>query len=197
MNKFVLTIFLILSFQSLAKADDIKDFEIEGISIGESLLNYISSNEINRKVEYHKEQGKNKDVGHITHVVNSELFFQINASFKTDDKNFEIISITAFVNIESDIKKCESKKKNIVLEISSVFNNTKKWDTGKQKHEFDQSSTYYGTVFEFDTNTNSREFIRVQCYDWSKKAGYDDQLRIEIVSRTYFVWLENLYENLN
>ena len=186
-----------LSFQSWTKADDISDFEIEGISVGESLLDFISKDEINKRAEYHKEQGKNKDVGHITKLVDSDLFIQINASFKTDDKNFEIISITGFVNINSDIKKCESKKKDIVLQISSVFNKTKKWDTGKQKHEFDQSSTYYGTVFEFDTNTSVREFIRVQCYDWSKKSGYEDQLRIEIVSKTYYAWLKNLYENTN
>ena len=33
---------LILSFQSLTKADDISDFEIEGISIGDSLLNFFN-----------------------------------------------------------------------------------------------------------------------------------------------------------
>ena len=39
-----------LSFQSLTKADDIKDFEIEGISIGDSLLDYFTKNEIQKEM---------------------------------------------------------------------------------------------------------------------------------------------------
>ena len=40
---------LIFSLQSWAKTDDITDFEIEGISIGDSLLNYFSKDEIELK----------------------------------------------------------------------------------------------------------------------------------------------------
>ena len=38
MRNFLLILILTFSFQSLSKADDIRDFEIEGISIGDSLL---------------------------------------------------------------------------------------------------------------------------------------------------------------
>ena len=48
---FILILFLILSIQSWAKADDIKDFEIEGMSIGDSLLNYYSQREINEALK--------------------------------------------------------------------------------------------------------------------------------------------------
>ena len=37
---FISIIILIFSFQSLTKADDIKDFQIEGISIADTLLKY-------------------------------------------------------------------------------------------------------------------------------------------------------------
>ena len=43
-----LILFLILNFQSWTNADDIRDFEIEGMSIGDSLLDYFSKNEINK-----------------------------------------------------------------------------------------------------------------------------------------------------
>jgi len=46
----VLGLFLITPSQ----ADDIKDFEIEGMSIGDSLLDYFSANEIkNNKKDYY------------------------------------------------------------------------------------------------------------------------------------------------
>ena len=64
---------LIFSLQSLTKADDITDFEIEGMSIGDSLLNYISDNqikknksgisesEIEKMIDQRNEARKNKD----------------------------------------------------------------------------------------------------------------------------------------
>ena len=42
MNRLLLILILTLSFQSSTKADDIRDFEIEGISIGDSALIYFS-----------------------------------------------------------------------------------------------------------------------------------------------------------
>ena len=46
MKKLLLIIILTLSFQSLTKADDIRDFQIEGISVGDSLLDYMTNVEI-------------------------------------------------------------------------------------------------------------------------------------------------------
>ena len=45
-NKLFLILILTLSFQTLSKADDIRDFQIEGISIGDNLLDYFSVDEI-------------------------------------------------------------------------------------------------------------------------------------------------------
>ena len=46
MRLFIAVLVLIFSFQSLPKADDIKDFEIEGMSIGDSLLDFYSKSKI-------------------------------------------------------------------------------------------------------------------------------------------------------
>ena len=46
MKRLLLILILTLSFQTFAKADDISDFEIEGISIGDNLLDYFSVDEI-------------------------------------------------------------------------------------------------------------------------------------------------------
>ena len=43
---FLILLILIFNFQSFLKADDIKDFQIEGMSIGDSLLEYKTENEI-------------------------------------------------------------------------------------------------------------------------------------------------------
>ena len=52
MKRLLLILILTFSFQTLSKADDIRDFEIEGISIGDSLLEYFSIGEIKRFDDY-------------------------------------------------------------------------------------------------------------------------------------------------
>ena len=50
MKKLLAIITLSLCFMLPSQADDIKDFQIEGISIGDSLLDYLSKREIKRKI---------------------------------------------------------------------------------------------------------------------------------------------------
>jgi len=50
MRVFIAVLVLIFSLQSWTKADDIRDFEIEGISVGDSLFDHFSEKEI----ELHK-----------------------------------------------------------------------------------------------------------------------------------------------
>ena len=57
MKRLLLILILTLSFQSLIKADDIRDFQIEGMSIGDSALDYFSESEIiKQKQDYYKDK---------------------------------------------------------------------------------------------------------------------------------------------
>ena len=46
MRTFLFTLLLILIFHSLSNANDIKDFEIENVSLGDSLLKHYDKDEI-------------------------------------------------------------------------------------------------------------------------------------------------------
>ena len=46
MRFFLLAIIFFFNLQSLTKANDIREFEIEGISIGDSLLNFAEEKKI-------------------------------------------------------------------------------------------------------------------------------------------------------
>ena len=65
MKRLLAYLFLVLvltfSFQSLSKADDIKDFEIEGMSIGDSLLDYMTINEIEQNIIRNKDTDTDLD----------------------------------------------------------------------------------------------------------------------------------------
>ena len=60
MRIFLSIFVLIFILQSWTKADDIKDFEIHGISIGDSLLDYYSADEIYENID--PNVFKNKDL---------------------------------------------------------------------------------------------------------------------------------------
>ena len=49
MKRLLLILILTVNFQSWTKADDISDFEIEGMSIGDSALKYFSEKELSNK----------------------------------------------------------------------------------------------------------------------------------------------------
>ena len=46
MKRLLLVLILTFSFQTPTKADDIRDFQIEGMSIGDSLLDFFNEEEI-------------------------------------------------------------------------------------------------------------------------------------------------------
>ena len=50
MKRLLLILILTFNFQTWTKADDISDFEIEGMSVGESLLNHISVEKIENNI---------------------------------------------------------------------------------------------------------------------------------------------------
>ena len=52
MRTFITVLVLIFSLQSWTKANDIRDFQIEGMSIGDSLLDFYSKREINNFLNY-------------------------------------------------------------------------------------------------------------------------------------------------
>ena len=86
MKKLLAIVVLGLIFITPSQADDIRDFQIEGMSIGDSALNYFSEKEIKKNIRI---AYKKKD---FTHVENNNYSF-----FKTFDcaflTNFSRISI--------------------------------------------------------------------------------------------------------
>ena len=65
--KILLTL-VVLFFSTLVFADDISDFEIEGMSIGDSLLDYMSKEEIKNKINSYNDNG---------YIYNSRKFYSL------------------------------------------------------------------------------------------------------------------------
>ena len=179
----VLGLFLITSSQ----ADDIRDFQIEGMSVGDSLLDYFSEEEINNGKEYRKQAGENKKYA-IFNLSNVKNYDKANVAFKDSDSKFKIAVVSGYIWFDNDIKGCLKKREEILSEIKSLFSNLKIQDDGKSRHKFDNKSFTYTTYFLFPGEF-PQDHILVSCYDWSEDLEYQDHFRIGITTSEYMKWL--------
>ena len=106
----ITTIVLIFSLQSWTKADDISDFQIEGISIGDSLLDIFTKNEIDSiEPTYYPNSKKFHDLPIVSSIFKN--YDQITFGLKTDDERYIIYSIAGQLYYENNFRGCMKKKK--------------------------------------------------------------------------------------
>ena len=97
---------LIFSFQSLTKADDIRDFQIEGISLGDSLLEHYSEKYIKNKT---KDYGySNKDFIPVSGIKKKvKTYDVIGVYYKADSPKKVIYALDGVMWFKNSISKCE------------------------------------------------------------------------------------------
>ena len=96
MRVFIAVLVLIFSLQSWTKADDIRDFQIQGVGIGDSLLNIFSEKELNKFINKDNNANfypKSKKFFTLAAPSVDENFRQINVDLKHLDKKFIIYGI--------------------------------------------------------------------------------------------------------
>ena len=191
MKKFLVVLILIFTLQTPSQADDIRDFQIEGMSIGDSLLDYFSEEEINNKMKLY---WKKKYISILfDNLASFEVYDSVQFTYKTNDKKFKIYSIEGWLDFAYTIKNCYKKQDEIVKELSSVFKNLNKRKQ-KDKHAVDKSgeSKFTAVNFLFDSGGSAR----VICTDWGEKISteknWTDVLKVIVNSKkfTHFLTYE-------
>jgi hypothetical protein len=163
MKRLLLIIIFTLSFQTLTNADDIRDFEIEGISIRDSLLDFYTKEEIDESLPYVSYYPKSKKFKVIRFSTkDSELYDSIQAHIKDNDKNYIIYAIKGVKNMPID--ECLKSKEKVINEINKLIpnaiRNDEKADYGKSYGK----SKAYTNNFKLD----SGQSMRVWCTDWDE-----------------------------
>ena len=198
MRVFIAVLVLIFSLQSWSKADDIRDFQIEGMSIGDSLLDYFSEKVIEKNKFFYEQAGENKKYTKINleKIKNIELYDRLGVTFRTSDERYKTTTVEGIIWFKDDINSCLKKRDEIIKELSELFKNNQKEDAGKNVHFADKKSyTYDYYVYFGNINDWPPDHILVSCYDWSKKLEYWDHLRVAIVKKEYMEWLNALSKN--
>jgi len=194
MNSLFVVLILFLNFQSLTKADDIGDFQIEGMAIGDSLLNFFNKDKITKSiVDWYDDLEKNIYVSLALDSNNFSQYDFVDVWTKYGDKEFIIVAIAGVNYFEEkdqirDIEDCYVKQLEIANEISSLFSNSKMDGPHTLTHSGDSSgkSTYTDIYFDFD---NTYEAV-IGCYDWSDDLkDKEDHIYISLRSKEFAEWL--------
>ena len=178
MKRLLLILILTFSFQPLTKADDLRDMEIEGISIGDSLLDFITESQIMERAFYPYNSNKFYQSGMLSNSFETYEYLQFN--LKKDDSKYIIYGMSGKIFFENDIKSCLKKKDIIFNEILNLFNKADiETSTHNIPHDYDKTGE--SLIYANDIDISSGGTIRVYCTDWSNKLSeYLDNLKVTI-----------------
>ena len=182
-------------FCNVGVAEKISDFEIDGISIGDSLLQYMTKEEI---------LSDQKESNEAYKALGNQIFFEvykeptsndmdvISFFVKSNDKNFIIQAIYATKTYQNDIDQCFARLNKITEQYDKEFKSLKK---RSQKGEilYDPSGKSYlvRTTYEFKNG----DLIAIECYDYDesfqKNYGYQnpDALNISFNKKQLYSWI--------
>ena len=185
MRIFIAVIILIFSLQSWTKADDISDFQIEGISIGDSLLDYLTEDYI----KTNSQQWHNDEYYQIMVDIKKELYEDVVVSYNSKDKKYLIASISGSISYGQNIAECYKQQDKIDKVFSKIFKNSK-----RRIDVFKKGSYGPGTG-----DTNSKQIVYdlvsgsavIDCLDWDQKSKptYRDRILISIDNMKFRRWL--------
>jgi hypothetical protein len=190
MKRLFLILILTLSFQSLIKADDIKDFQIEGMSIGDSAINYFSKEIIDKR----KQEGfvyPDKSFYSITFYDENSFntYDAVQLHLKAKDSNYTIYSIAGRIFFDNKYNDCVKKMNNILPELKTVFKNANLNDYGTitwndTQNRKVKTKSYFLTL-------RSGDEIALECYDQPIEANIIDGLNLAIDSKEFVDFLSN------
>ncbi len=186
MKIFIAVLVLIFNIQSLSKADDIRDFQIEGMSVGDSLLDFYSKKEIRDFYNYDDLPSDMKF--RIADDINSNLsqFEGLQFFYKPEDKKFIIHSISGRIFCT---EKCNNLLESIKSDILKSFDN-KKINKETFKHTDDSSGKSIVELYSIKLNNGD---IDIAYTNWSGNVEYADHVGVTISTKEAINWTRNNY----
>ena len=177
-KRFLIILILILTLQTPSQADNIRDFEIEEMSIGDSLLDFMSKSYIDDDTEF---LYKNKKYATIFSNRKKEIYDNVQISFLANDSKYLISDIEGKLYFPNDIKGCLNKKETIVKEISDLLGDGVEIQKINRNHRADKTgkSKIFINSFWFEDGST----LQVYCTDWSEEKEYDDELKVVVASK--------------
>lgn len=194
MKKFLAILVLNLCFTSISQAEDIKDFQIEGISLGDSLLTHFSRSEIKLFQNYKKFKHFNKNKKDFYKIVfldqstkkKLSVYQGINFDIENNDENYIIHGMTGIIHTEK-IDNCLKEKSIVNSEIEKLLKTQGISYKGNYKNQLGKSVSH-STVFRLEAGN-----IMIWCAEWDYSSkgvdkSWKSDLAVTVQSKKYIDW---------
>ena len=203
---FLFSLFLLTS--PFVFAEDISDFEIEGISIGDSLLDYMTEDEILEEIELYEGYSYLNEPYKYTEVflykdfpvftfLSVMLKHTSSSKYVTNKKNenekYMLLSIRGNIDFINDFEGCIQKRDEIDADLSNLFP-----DEERRKETYQSNSDPSGKsiVDEIGYYFKSGAKVSIYCVNFEEtfrtKMNWTEGLSISIRSKEVQRWLENV-----
>ena len=177
MKKISLYILLVLIWCHVGLADDIKNFEIEGMRVGESALNYFTKEEIENGKQSQQYPGSDRYIiSNIFEHKNFEKYVQIQINYLKDDAEYHMGGILGSSPYD-DIKLCLKDKDVMENKMDKFFDVPAKQTATQDKH-YDQTGNSKTHITQYFLKNG---LVLITCDDWSTKMTNEENLR-DIIS---------------
>ncbi len=178
-------LFLVLfALQTPSWADDIRDFEIEGMSLGDSALDFFTERQIkDNSFDYYND--KLFTPVQTQHLPFFNTYDGLDFDFKTNDKDYIIHALYGTISYQENIKDCYKKMDEISLVMKELFQDNvtlaKKEVVKKPSRTGDPSGKSKATYISFWFDNGDRASI--SCYDYSEEYGGLDSLIVGVQTK--------------
>ena len=192
MKKLLTIIILSLCFVTSLQADDIRDFQIEGMSVGDSLLSFYTISDIKnnikdtsfKKKDYIKVYMKKNDNENIN------IYDGLQFYIKKKDINFTIRSINGN-KFYKNIKDCFEEQNNIYKDFKNLAD-AKFSSVEKDVHPGLKGAKTHTIYYDFKNGDGGK----IACIEPDKelrKQNYRDSLKVAISSKKFREWLRGAF----
>ena len=166
------------------------NFTIEGISLGDSLLNYMSESEIlqNSITQYEYFENSNFYSVQYIHQENFNTFQFVQVELKKNDTSYRIYGIGGNQLVD-DFKSCQTIQNTVdkkLLKLTGHYKGEDNLDLTypiTQMHPADPSGR--STVRQYAYNYQKENVIKNECYDFHPDTGYPKYFTLNVFSKEF------------
>ena len=187
MRIFFTVLIIIFSLQSWIKADDITEFEIEGLSIGDSLLNFASEKKIKSSISSNQYTNNKYIIYMADKFIDLTNYDFLAATVKKNDNQYIVTSLKGAI-FYKDLDECiklRSEIRNFIEEIITFD------DIEETTYDSQDGLGVIHALQMYFKPYPSVEAIVLNCNDYFENSGYQKDLSVSVNSEDHAYFLIN------
>ena len=189
MKKLLIIIILGLCFLTKSQADDIKEFQLDSISLGDSAFKHFTEKELKNSSEVFFYKNKTFKY-YFLNTTKIKPYDGIQLTVKPNDPNYIIYNLDGISWIKN-LEECKVKMDNVSKEFNKISSSKNIVDKGKHPMDKTGNSKYERIIYNF-----SNGYAEIVCYDMSKKLeakGKYDRFSVTLGFNEFRKFLDNVH----